>query len=65
MECNKCNFCNSEATKLHRLFVGTKPSEAEGSIKWEYYGEPIYTCDRHLLSHDKWGMNGELITEEK
>jgi hypothetical protein len=65
MKCNKCNFCNSESTKIYRFFVGTEPSETGGSIKWEYYGEPIYTCDRHLLSHDKWCMNGDFITEDK
>ena len=61
----KCNFCDLEATGLYRLFLGTKPLETEGSIKWSYYGDPIYTCDLHLLSHDKWDMNGELITERK
>jgi len=60
---HKCKFCNSDATIKNMFFVGTKPVEAEGFIKWDYFGETVYTCDIHLLSHDKRDINGGIISE--
>lgn len=60
---HKCKFCNLDATIENRFFVGTKPVEAEGFIEWDYFGEVIYTCDIHFISHDKKDMKGGIITE--
>lgn len=55
----RCYFCKSIATKSARLYVGTKPVEAEGFVKWDYvdisFGRQIFTCNKHFI---------ELSTEE-
>lgn|GEM_PF-4406516 len=58
---HKCKFCDSDATVENRLFVGTNPAEPEGVVIWDYFGEPIYTCDKHFIDHRKWDMNGKSL----
>jgi hypothetical protein len=57
----KCSFCDLEAISSHRLYLGESPKTKEGFIHWEFYGEPIYTCGKHSLSHVEFDMSGEVI----
>lgn len=54
----KCNFCDLEATANNRLFVGEVKN---GIINWDYYGDSIYTCEKHRFMHTEFDMNGEVI----
>jgi hypothetical protein len=58
---HKCKFCNSDATSENRFFVGTNPEKAEDFVKWDYFGEAVYTCDNHSISHSRCNMNGEPL----
>jgi hypothetical protein len=65
MDCHKCKFCDSIATSKYRLYVGNKPTEREGFISWRYFGEAIYVCDMHIISHNKCDMGEKLITDQE
>lgn len=58
----KCGFCDLEATRYDQLFVGTRPGEREGTVKWDYFNKPVHTCDNHLISHSRWNMREEPLT---
>lgn len=58
---NKCAFCGADATKIDRLFVGTRSEEKDEFVKWDYYGTPIYTCDNHSIKKNRYSLDGEIL----
>lgn len=52
----KCHFCDSDATHINRFIVSTIPDDPTGLMSHDYFGEAIFTCDKHLLSCDKFKL---------
>ena len=55
----KCNFCDSEAVSVHRLFF---EEVIQGVVNYDYYGEAICTCPRHSISHIEF--EGEVVKKK-
>ncbi len=47
---HKCNFCNSKGIIINRIIVATRPTKAQGYMHYDYFGDAIFTCNRHVLN---------------
>lgn len=57
----KCHFCVSDATNVYSFLLSTVPDDPEGFLFHEYFKEPIFTCNKHILSCKGFTLNGEEL----
>jgi hypothetical protein len=58
---NKCQFCDSPSTNIYSFVVATIPDDPIGLIRYDYAQEPIYTCDKHIVSCKGFEIGGEAL----
>ena len=58
---SKCQFCDSASTNVYSFVVATIPDDPIGLLHYDYAQEPIYACDKHIVTCKGFEIGGEAL----